>query len=104
MTIGNEITFASIIQLFVTACAIIYAWVDARGRIDALERRLEKAESGARNADARTFALQEAFALYRERQAREVVSREILREVEARITSEIRDLRGLFAEAISDRK
>jgi len=104
MTVGTEITFAGIVQLFVTAGGIVYAWADARGRIGALERRLEKAEAGARIADARILAQQEAFALYRERQAREVVSREILREVEARITSEIRDLRGLFAEAISDRK
>lgn len=104
MTIGTEITLASLIQLALTLGAIVYAWADARGRIGHLERRLERAEAGLRDINARTLAQLEAFALYREQQARELVSREILREVEARITSEIRDLRGLFVEVVSDRK
>jgi len=78
VTLGTELTPAFLLQALGTAAGIVYAWAYARSRIEALEKRL---------ADAELFAAAEkaAFSLYRETQARQLVSREILRDVETSI-------------------
>lgn len=89
MSIGTEITLATIIQLALTAGGIVYAWADMRTRALELERRLDKAEASTRDAHTRVAAQQEAFSLYQVQQARELISREVLREVETRIGGHI---------------
>lgn len=86
MTIGTEITLASVLQVLITVAGIIYAWADSRSRIVALEKRVAEQETSIR-------LHQEVFSMYRETQARQLVTREVLRDVETSIGQQLTYLR-----------
>jgi predicted nuclease with TOPRIM domain len=85
-------------------------WLDARIKAEAEEacREAREASASAKAAHEKVALLQSALTAYRETQAERLVSREILREVEDRLTGAIDRLGdrfdGLLREVIKQRR
>lgn len=94
MTIGAEVTVGNLIQIALTAVGVIYAWFDMRGRQIESEKRIDKLETGVRDANLRITAQQESFSLYQIQQARELATRESLREFDARIGASLTEVKN----------
>lgn len=84
-------------------------WVNVATRINdadsTAKRSLQEAAEAnvtAKGAHDRITVQAEAFGLYRERVARDYVSRDILREMEERISATIRDSAKVSSEALNN--
>ncbi len=76
----------------VPAIAIIGFWMTISSRLTKAETLAFEAGKDAGLANEKTALLQASFALYREQIAREYIHREMMREVEDRLTAAIERL------------
>jgi len=67
-------------------------WIKFGGRIGKAESEASDARRAAKEADEKATLLSAAFSLYREQVAREYIHREVMREVEDRLTAAIERL------------
>jgi hypothetical protein len=83
-------TFA--VALVVPALAIIGFWMSLSSRLTKAELTATEAKDDARESNDKAALLSASFALYREQIAREYIHREVMREVEDRLTQAIERL------------
>lgn len=81
-----------IASLIVPAIAIISFWVTFTSRLTKAEVTAEEAKEDAKEANSKATLLSASFSLYREQIAREYIHREVMREVEDRLTQAIERL------------
>ncbi len=80
------------IALIVPAIAIIGFWMSISARLTKAEVTAEDAKKDAEEANSKATLLSASFSLYREQIAREYIHREVMREVEDRLTQAIERL------------
>ena len=78
--------------LIVPAIAILGFWMSLSSRLTKAEVVALEAEADAKEANEKATLLSASFALYREQIAREYIHREVMREVEDRLTQAIERL------------
>lgn len=107
---NDVITWASLVAAIGSISAIIGFWTRYSDRLTKAEAAAESARLAAVDARAeakgahdRINLLDQAFGLYRERVAHDYASRDILREVETRLTDAIDRLGDRFDRAIEHR-
>jgi hypothetical protein len=83
-------TFA--LALVVPAIAIIGFWMTLSARLAKAEVISSEAKEDAKEANDKATLLSASFSLYREQIAREYIHREVMREVEDRLTQAIERL------------
>lgn len=88
--IPQWVTFG--VALIVPALAIIGFWMSLSGRLTRAELTSTEAKKDAEEANSKATLLSASFALYREQIAREYIHREVMREVEDRLTQAIERL------------
>lgn len=76
----------------VPALAIVGFWMTLSSRLTKAEITSQEAKDDAKEANSKATLLSTAFALYREQIAREYIHREVMREVEDRLTQAIERL------------
>lgn len=84
------ITFG--LSLVVPVIAIIGFWMAVSSRLTKAEVTADDAKKDAEEANAKATLLSASFSLYREQIAREYIHREVMREVEDRLTQAIERL------------
>ena len=80
------------IALVVPGLAILGFWMSLSSRLTKAEVTASEARDDAREANEKATLLSASFALYREQIAREYIHREVMREVEDRLTQAIERL------------
>jgi hypothetical protein len=80
------------VALVVPAVAILGFWMSLSSRLTKAEVTASEAKDDAKEASEKATLLSAAFALYREQIAREYIHREVMREVEDRLTQAIERL------------
>jgi hypothetical protein len=80
------------VALIVPAIAILAFWMSLSSRLTKAEVTASEAKDDAKEASEKTTLLSAAFAVYREQIAREYIHREVMREVEDRLTQAIERL------------
>jgi hypothetical protein len=80
------------VALIVPAIAILAFWMSLSSRLTKAEVTASEAKDDAKEANEKAALLSAAFALYREQIAREYIHREVMREVEDRLTQAIERL------------
>jgi len=88
--IPQWITFSA--SMVVPALAIIGFWMTFASRLTTAEAAAKEAKEDAKEANEKASILSAAFSLYREQIAREYIHREVMREVEDRLTQAIERL------------
>ncbi len=88
--IPQWVTFS--VALIVPAIAIIGFWMTLSSRLTKAEITSADAKKDAEEANAKATLLSASFSLYREQIAREYIHREVMREVEDRLTQAIERL------------
>lgn len=88
--IPQWITFGA--AMVVPSLAIIGFWMAISSRLTKAEVTAEDAKKDAEEASEKATILSAAFSLYREQIAREYIHREVMREVEDRLTAAIERL------------
>lgn len=90
---------AAFASMAIAACTIITFWINFATQISNARSIAEQAKTSADDArktcielNASLAATGAAFALYREQIAREYIHRETMREVEERLTNEIKEV------------
>jgi len=83
-------TFA--VALIVPGLAILGFWMTLSSRLTKSEVMAEDAKKDAAEANEKATLLSASFSLYREQIAREYIHREVMREVEDRLTQAIERL------------
>ena len=83
-------TFA--VSLTVPALAIVGFWMTLSARLTKAEIIADEAKEDAKEANHKATLLSASFSLYREQIAREYIHREVMREVEDRLTQAIERL------------
>jgi hypothetical protein len=78
--------------LVVPAIAIIGFWMTLSARLAKAEMVSTEAKEDAKEANDKATLLSASFSLYREQIAREYIHREVMREVEDRLTQAIERL------------
>lgn len=81
-------------------------WLTFGGRISTAELKASEADTSAKDAHEKLALLSASFSLYREQVAREYIHREVMREVEDRLTAAIErlgDRLDRFVEAAASR-
>jgi hypothetical protein len=78
--------------LIVPAIAIVGFWMTLSSRLTKAETIATDARDDAKEANEKATLLSASFALYREQIAREYIHREVMREVEDRLTQAIERL------------
>jgi DNA-binding transcriptional regulator YbjK len=78
--------------LVVPALAFIGFWMSLSSRLTKAEVTASEAKGSAKEANEKAALLSASFALYREQIAREYIHREVMREVEDRLTQAIERL------------
>ena len=81
-----------ITALIVPAIAILGFWMTLSARLAKAEITSLEAKEDAKEANAKATLLSASFSLYREQIAREYIHREVMREVEDRLTQAIERL------------
>jgi hypothetical protein len=76
----------------VPALAIIGFWMNLSSRLAIAETIANEAKNDAKEANDKSTLLSASFGLYREQIAREYIHREVMREVEDRLTQAIERL------------
>ena len=84
------VTFS--VSLVVPAIAILGFWMTFASRLTKAELMADEAKEDAKEANAKSTLLSASFSLYREQIAREYIHREVMREVEDRLTQAIERL------------
>lgn len=79
-------------SLVVPALAILGFWMTFASRITMAEASAKEAKEDAKEANEKATLLSASFSLYREQIAREYIHREVMREVEDRLTAAIERL------------
>lgn len=77
------------VALIVPAIAIIGFWMSLSARLAKAEITSFEAKEDAKEANEKATLLSASFSLYREQIAREYIHREVMREVEDRLTQAI---------------
>lgn len=80
------------VALIVPATAVVGFWMSLSSRLTKAEVTATEAKDGAKEANDKATLLSASFALYREQIAREYIHREVMREVEDRLTQAIERL------------
>lgn len=80
------------VALVVPAITVIGFWMNLSSRIAKAEIIAGDAKNDAEEANQKTTLLSASFSLYREQIAREYIHREVMREVEERLTQAIERL------------
>lgn len=80
------------VALIVPSLAIIGFWMTISSRLTKAEVTADDAKKDAEEANAKATLLSASFSLYREQIAREYIHREVMREVEDRLTQAIERL------------
>ena len=80
------------VALIVPAIAIIGFWMSLSARLAKAELTSSEAKEDAKEANDKATLLSASFSLYREQIAREYIHREVMREVEDRLTQAIERL------------
>lgn len=80
------------LSLVVPGLAIIGFWMTFATRLTTAESAAKEAKEDAKEANSKATLLSAAFSLYREQIAREYIHREVMREVEDRLTAAIERL------------
>jgi hypothetical protein len=80
------------VALTVPAIAILGFWMSLSSRLTKAEVTALEAKDDAKEASEKAALLSASFALYREQIAREYIHREVMREVEDRLTQAIERL------------
>lgn len=80
------------VALIVPAIAIIGFWMSLSARLAKAELTSSEAKEDAKEANEKATLLSASFSLYREQIAREYIHREVMREVEDRLTQAIERL------------
>lgn len=88
--IPQWLTFSA--SLVVPFLAIIGFWMAISSRLTKAEVTAEDAKKDAEEANSKATLLSASFSLYREQIAREYIHREVMREVEDRLTQAIERL------------
>jgi hypothetical protein len=88
--IPSWVTFGA--SLIVPAIAIIGFWMAFASRLTKAEVMADEAKEDAKEANSKATLLSASFSLYREQIAREYIHREVMREVEDRLTQAIERL------------
>lgn len=81
-----------VVALMLPAVAIIGFWMSLSSRLTKAEVTASEAKDDAKEANDKSTLLSAAFSLYREQIAREYIHREVMREVEDRLTQAIERL------------
>lgn len=81
-----------VVALILPAVAIIGFWMSLSARLAKAEIIASEAKDDAKEANEKATLLSAAFSLYREQIAREYIHREVMREVEDRLTQAIERL------------
>ncbi len=89
-TIPQWVTFG--VALIVPALAVIGFWMTLSARLAKAELISSEAKEDAKEANDKATLLSASFSLYREQIAREYIHREVMREVEDRLTQAIERL------------
>ncbi|HWW46314.1 MAG TPA: hypothetical protein VNZ94_00545 [Xanthobacteraceae bacterium] len=93
----NEIvTWSAIVAAIGCVMALAKFWSTYSDRITRAEATAETAKTQAHEAGEKVAVMSAAFALYREQVAREYIHREVMREVEDRLTQAIERLGDRF--------
>jgi len=90
MEVPQWVAFAA--GLIAPGIAIIGFWMTLSARLAKAEIISVEAKDDAKEANAKATLLSASFALYREQIAREYIHREVMREVEDRLTQAIERL------------
>ena len=90
MEIPSWATF--VVALIVPGIAIIGFWMSLSARLAKAELTSTEAKEDAKEANEKATLLSASFSLYREQIAREYIHREVMREVEDRLTQAIERL------------
>jgi hypothetical protein len=80
------------VALIVPALAILGFWMTLSARLAKAEITASEAKEDAKEANSKATLLSASFSLYREQIAREYIHREVMREVEDRLTQAIERL------------
>src|SRR3954454_11562460 len=80
------------VALIVPAIAIVGFWMTLSARLAKAEIISQEAKDDAKEANDKATILSASFSLYREQIAREYIHREVMREVEDRLTQAIERL------------
>jgi hypothetical protein len=80
------------VALIVPFMGVVGFWMKISSRLTLAEATAEKAEDAAKEANEKSTLLSAAFGLYREQIARDYIHREVMREVEDRLTQAIERL------------
>jgi hypothetical protein len=80
------------VALVLPAIAIIGFWMSLSSRLATAEITSKEAKEDAKEANEKATLLSASFSLYREQIAREYIHREVMREVEDRLTQAIERL------------
>jgi Tfp pilus assembly protein PilO len=81
-----------VVALVVPAIAVIGFWMTLSARLAKAEVISSEAKDDAKEANDKATLLSASFSLYREQIAREYIHREVMREVEDRLTQAIERL------------
>lgn len=82
----------SLASIVVPALAIIGFWMTLSARLAKAELTATESKVAAKEANEKATLLSASFALYREQIARDYIHREVMREVEDRLTQAIERL------------
>lgn len=82
------------------ATAVLGFWLNLSDRISRSDGRAKSAEVAAQEAKSSLAVLHGQFALHREMVAREYVNRDVMREVEDRLTGAVRETEVRLTAAI----
>jgi cytochrome c biogenesis factor len=96
MQFNWEISFATIFMIAGSALAVIRFWIAAEQKANSAEKRAAEAETQARLAHEKIALLQASINAHQVTQAERLVSREVLREVEERLSRSIDHLGSRF--------
>ncbi len=80
------------LSMVVPGLAILGFWMTFASRLTSAEATAKEAREDAKEANEKATILSAAFSLYREQIAREYIHREVMREVEDRLTAAIERL------------
>lgn len=80
------------VALIVPGLAILGFWMTLSSRLTKAELTASEAKDDAKEANDKATLLSASFSLYREQIAREYIHREVMREVEDRLTQAIERL------------
>ncbi|MEZ0169953.1 hypothetical protein [Microvirga sp. TS319] len=96
MQFNWDINLSTIFMIGASALALIRFWIQAEQKANQAEKRAIIAEEKADKAHEKIAILQASVNAYQVTQAERLVSREVLREVEERLSGSIDQLGGRF--------